>query len=152
MGGSADAGANQGGADGEGDVIANCLKAPVMPDSNTQALRYTGAGIELGIVRSAPLDSGPSKAVPYELQRFALVRDDVGQCVSDAKALDYTPSHHNWDDEALARVGDETWVLKIGVPAPNSVEGRTGEMVTWGPFDLTLTSCERLDSPPGPCE
>lgn len=149
-----DAGANQGGMDGEGDVIANCLNAPVMPDTESQALRFTGVGVELGIVRYAPIDTGTSKAIPYELQRFALVRGDVAKCVSAAPDLHYTPSHHNWDDQATATVGSETWLLTMN-PGPagivSTVEGRTGDAVTWGPLQLALASCVRLDSPQTAC-
>ena len=148
-----EAGANQAGADGGGDVIADCLKAPVVPDTNTQAVRFTGSGVELGIVRHYPIDLGISKALPYTLQRFALVRGDVAVCVSDPQSLDYTPSHHNWDDEATASAGSETWVLKTTSVsgAPSSVEGRIADSLTWGPLELSLASCERLDAPGMPC-
>jgi hypothetical protein len=151
-GASGEAGAGQGGADDGGDVIATCLAAPVIPDTETQALRLTGEGLELGIVRYVP--SGSLNDLQFTLQRFALVRAGVGECVSDPARLKYAASHHNWDDKMTANAQNETWVVAASSAAGVdwTVEGRAGGALAWGPIALTIASCERKDSPGLECD
>jgi hypothetical protein len=145
--GGGDAGANQGGAGGEGDVVGDCLNAPVMPGTETQALRLTGEGIELGLVRHVELDA--LNDLPFVLQRFALVRGDVAECVTDEARLKYTFSHHNMADVMTASAGAQSWVVSASATFGDAwtIEGKTGGGATWGPSVLTIESCERIDSP-----
>jgi hypothetical protein len=153
---SGDAGSASGGAPGDGELISECLDAPVIDEVRTEALHFQGAGLELGIVRRVDPDSfGTSGTTPWLPQRFALVRGAVAECVSELSDLDYLGSHHNFDDQMTASVGNETWLFKqmrVDYDQPTSwtVEAHNGNTVLWGPVTLTLLSCQRLDMP-GSC-
>lgn len=148
-----DAGSGSGGAPGNGELVSECLDAMVIDEVRTEALHFQGAGLELGIVRRVDPDSvGTSGTTPWLPQRFALVRGAVAECVADSNDLDYLGSHHNFDDEMTASVGNETWLFKqmrvdYDEPTSWSVEARSGDTVLWGPVTLTLLSCQRLDMP-----
>lgn len=149
--GGAPNGGEAGSGPGGGDVLPECLDAPLLSDTRTEALSFTGAGLTLGIVRRADPDSfGTSGTTPWLPQRFALVRGNVAECVTNVAELEYSVSHHNFDDVFRASYGDETWVFRqkrqdYGYPATFSVESRGGgDALLWGPVSLTLSSCQEL--------
>lgn len=154
-GGGSGAAAGNAGTAGQtpnGDVVEECLDAPVLDDTRTEALSFQGQGLRLGIVRRADPDSlGTSGTTPWLAQRFALERGATAQCVSDTGVLDYVGSRHNFDDTMSATHGAETWVFRqtredYDMPTHWTVEARTGSSVTWGPVALTLLSCQRVDT------
>jgi hypothetical protein len=145
------AGQGEGGAPPDGgQVIADCLDAPVLVETRTEALELTGAGLTLAIVRRVDPDAfGTSGTTVWLAQRFGLVRGGVAECISDVAELDYTVSHHNFDDVMTASYGAETWLFSqtrqdYGFPAMFSLEARNGNAVVWGPVTLTLVSCQEL--------
>jgi len=149
--GAGGVGTGEGGAapDG-GQVIADCLAAPVVAATRTEALEFSGAGLSLAIVRRVdPEAFGTSGTTVWLPQRFGLVREGIAQCISDVPALDYTVSHHNFDDVMTASYGVETWIFSqtrqdYGFPAMFSLEAREGNALVWGPVTLTLVSCQEL--------
>jgi hypothetical protein len=151
-----EAGAGGGGADSGGELVNDCLDAPVIDEVKTEALHFTGPGLELGIVRRADPDSvGTSGTTPWLPERFALERGAVAECISALTDLDYVGSHHNFDDEMTATVGADTWIFKqmrddYDMPTTWTVEARSGNTLLWGPLALALVSCTRLDTP-GSC-
>jgi hypothetical protein len=128
----------------------------VIDEVRTEALHFSGQGLELGIVRRVDPDSvGTSGTTPWLPARFGLERGAVAECVSNLADLDYVGSHHNFDDEMTATVAAETWAFKqiredYDMPTTWTVEGRNGTSMVWGPIALTLISCTRLDTP-GSC-
>lgn len=152
----AEAGNGAGGDDGAGgagsgeQVVEACLDAPVLGETRTEALRFSAAGLTLGVVRRADPDSvGTSGTTPWLPQRFAISRGAVAECVSELAALDYTSSYHNFDDRMSAQGESETWVFQqvresYDHPTVFSVEGRDGDTLLWGPTMLTLLSCHEL--------
>lgn len=147
------AGRGSGGSAGEpsGEVVADCLGGATPGETRTEALSFEGMGVRLGIVRAADPDSvGTSGTTPWLPQRFALERGDVQVCISEADALEYESSHHNFDDSMTATRDEQTWVFKqsrenYDEATQFSVQGQNGQAVLWGPITLTLKSCERLD-------
>jgi hypothetical protein len=131
-------------------VIADCLDAPVVAETRTEALEFSGAGLSLAIVRRVDPDAfGTSGTTVWLAQRFGLVRGGVAECLSDVQDLVYTGSHHNFDDVMTASYGAETWFFSqtrqdYGFPAVFSVEARQGNTLVWGPVPLTLVSCQEL--------
>lgn len=145
-------GAGSGGEAPSGDVIEECLDAPVLEDTRTEALSLEGEGLLLGIVRRVDPDSlGTSGTTPWLPQRFALERGVVASCISEAPALSYTASRHNFDDSMRATSGAETWLFKqmredYDQPTTWTVEGRVGDALSWGPVTLSLLGCTLLDA------
>lgn len=142
--------AGSGGAGDGGQVIEECLDAPVVAETQTEALEFSGAGVRMGIVRRVDPDAfGTSGTTVWLPQRFGLVRGGVAECISEVAALNYTVSHHNFDDVMTASHGAETWTFSqtredYGFPATFSVEARSGNVVVWGPTTLTLVGCQEL--------
>lgn len=65
-------------------------------------------------------DDWACKACPFTLHRMVVVHDDVVVDERNADALTYTPSHHNWADEAAVSVDDVTYVVRFG---PDDISG-----------------------------
>ncbi len=155
-GGAGDTGAGGSAAGGGGaapggdEVIAECLDAPVIAETRTEALQFSGAGLTLAIARRVDPDAfGTSGTTVWLPQRFGLVRGAVATCISEVQDLDYTVSHHNFDDAMSASYAGQTWIFKqtrqeYGFPAMFSLEGREGNTLVWGPVTLTLVSCQEL--------
>lgn len=147
--GGAHAGAGGAAPDG-GQVIEDCLDTPIVADTRTEALELSGAGLTLAIVRRVDPDAfGTSGTTVWLPQRFGLVRGDVAQCISNVQTLDYTVSHHNFDDVMTASYAAETWIFSqtrqdYGFPAMFSLEARSSNAVVWGPVTLTLVGCQEL--------
>jgi hypothetical protein len=106
--------------------------------------------MHVAIVRRVDPDAfGTSGTTVWLPQRFGLVRGSVAECITDVASLDYTVSHHNFDDVMTASHGAETWAFSqtrqdYGFPAMFSVEARSGNTVLWGPTTLTLVDCQEL--------
>jgi hypothetical protein len=147
-GGTAEGGAGP----GHDELIAECLDAPVIDDVRTEALRLEGNGVSVAIVRRVDPDGfGTSGTTVWLAQRFGLVHDATAACVSTIADLDYTISHHNFDDQMTASSAGQTWVLKqtrqdYGTPTEWTVSAKQGNAVVWGPIVVTLVSCQRLDT------
>lgn len=135
-----------------GDVIAECLDAPVLDETRTEALQLEGAGVRLALVRREDPDAlGTSGTTPWLAQHFALERGAIAECVTSPADLSYTASHHNFDDEMTAKGAEQSWLFtqtRAGYDSPTSwtVEARQQDAVLWGPVTLTLVSGRRLDS------
>jgi hypothetical protein len=136
---------------GHDELIDQCLSAPVIDDVRTEALHFTGNGVDVAIVRRVNPDAvGTSGTTVWLPERFGLVRGAVAACVSVLGDLKYTASHHNFDDLMSANSGGQTWVftqtrVEYNVPTQWSVSAKQGDTLLWGPVSLTLVSCERLD-------
>lgn len=149
--GAGGAPAGEGGAPPDsGQVIDECLDAPVVAETRTEALELSGAGLTIAIVRRVDPDAfGTSGTTVWLPQRFGLVRGDIAECISDVGSLDYTVSHHNFDDVMTASYGAETWTFSqtrqdYGFPAMFSVEAHNGNATVWGPVTLALVGCQEL--------
>lgn len=148
----AGAGGTEGGAGpGDDQLIADCLDAPVIDDVRTEALELEGNGVSVAIVRRVDPDAfGTSGTTVWLAERFGLVHDATAACVSASQDLDYTVSHHNFDDSMTANNAGLTWVFTqtrqdYDTPTQWTVSAKQGNTVAWGPIVLTLLSCKRLD-------
>jgi hypothetical protein len=143
--------AEGGAGPGHEDLIASCLDAPVIDDVRTEALQFEGNGVSVAIVRRVDPDAfGTSGTTVWLAERFGLVHEQTAACVSATQDLDYTVSHHNFDDLMTASSGGQTWVFTqtrqdYGTPTQWTVSTKQGNAVVWGPVVLTLVSCQRLD-------
>jgi hypothetical protein len=145
--------AGAGGEGGQSGIsgVQACLDAAFAGETRTEALYFTGSGLELGLVRYADPDSfGTSGTTPWIAERFALWRGAEEACVTDTDSLVYTGSHHNFDDSLAVSSGEVVWTFtqtRVDYDTPTSwtiAATRSGELA-WGPVTLTLVSCERLD-------
>ena len=102
------AGGSGGGAAGGGgdaplgsDVL--CGTRPMGSPWGTHVLRFesTDPRVVVQIVRSFA-GSGVGESSLYALESFGLVSEGRTECVTDASALSYTNTHHNWEDRASA--------------------------------------------------
>jgi hypothetical protein len=56
---------------------------------------------------------GVGESSVYELMGMQVVRGDDTTCISDAAALEYENTHHNWFDVARGRAQDATFELRV---------------------------------------
>jgi hypothetical protein len=149
-GGTAEGGA--GGADPGQDLIATCLDAEVIDDVRTEALTLKGDGVDVAIVRRVdPEGISTSGTTVWLSQRFGIVKGSLAQCVTTPADLTYTISHHNFDDKMTANVDGQTMLVTLtradyADPAAWTITAKQGDATSWGPLELTLVACTRLDS------
>lgn len=134
-----------------GKIVEECLDAPVLDETRTEALLLHGSLLVLGIVRRADPDGiGTSGTTPWLPQRFGLELGTIAACAS-GDDLDYVASHHNFDDQMSAVIDGDTWIFRqtredYDKPTRFTLERRSGDALAWGPIALTLVSCDRLDT------
>jgi hypothetical protein len=58
-------------------------------------------------------DSGVGESSLYELKGMQIARGDDTTCITEAAALEYENTHHNWFDVARGRTDDETYELRV---------------------------------------
>jgi hypothetical protein len=91
---------------------------------------------------------GVGESAIYANAGFLLQGDGRSVCIKDAASLDYSNSHHNWRDQAVAKDGQTTYLLDLtfdtmAMPEPKwlfAVSAVENEQTVWGPIDLIKTS------------
>lgn len=131
---------------GDGDRPASCGVAPVVFDPTGEVLQGSDdQGACVRLERRPVGDPGVMyKEYPYEPIRLVAAAGEHFLDVTDAAALGYTSTHHNWLDEMTAVSDDDLhaavviryltadggWVLEL------TLSDEAGEVIV-GPLELT---------------
>jgi len=137
-------------AGSQADVSA-CLDGAEGKDSSTEALEFLGTdGTQIALVRYVDPDAfGTSGTTVWLPERLGYARGASSACVTEAGKLDYTISHHNFDDLMDAEVDDLTITFQqtrvdYDMPWSFTAQAKRGASVVWGPVTLSVVSCENL--------
>ena len=130
FGGSSTSGS--GGSSGSSGAPSNalCGEVPGGDPSQVHVLRFESEEPALTVqLKRRFVESGAGESAIYDLDAFALILDGETHCVDSADALEYTNSHHNWQDVAMATLDRVRYEIAI------SYEFEDGWKPTLASFD-----------------
>lgn len=95
-------------APGDGDRPPSCGVAPVLFDPRGDVLQASDADGACARLERRPIGEPGMmyKEYPYEPVRLTAAVRDLFVDVTEASALSYTPTHHNWLDEMTGVAAD----------------------------------------------
>lgn len=116
-GGSGSAGAPGGAGSPQSSGDELCGKRPGGELGGTHVLRFETLNASdpymvLQLERAFS-DSGAGESSVYELKGMHVALADGTECISDAAALEYENTHHNWFDIARGRTAGMTFELRV---------------------------------------
>lgn len=141
-------GTDAGGDTGPAMTLESCfvgLRAQV--GAQMIATKSTADGrVRMRIALDTEDRMGTSGSYGWDLIRLAVEVDSVVTCMTDRTMLDYTGSHHNCSDKAIAQSGTATYTV-AAPDRPTATLTIESNGTARGPYTLTDTTCTMSMSP-----